>query len=82
MLKLPVGILSLTSVATFHNCISGDFIQRPKPGKQAGYSRSMFNSELSDAFASQTNFSDQFDVDTASSYFTIHYCHLLTNIPL
>ena len=55
-------------------CISHNFIQRPKPGKKkrrdfSGYSRSKFNSELSDALASQTNFSDQFDVDTAFSYF-------------
>ena len=55
-------------------CISHNFIQGPKPGKQkrrvfSGYSRSKFNSELSDALVSQTNFSDQFDVDTAFSYF-------------
>ena len=55
-------------------CISHNFIQRPKPGKQkrrdfSGYSRSKFNSELSDALVSQTNFSDQFDVDTAFSHF-------------
>ena len=54
-------------------CISHNFIQGPKPGKQkrrdfSGYS-SKFNSELSDALVSQTNFSDQFDVDTAFSYF-------------
>ena len=39
-------------------CISHNFIQRPKPGKQtrrdfSGYSRSKFNSELSDALVSQ-----------------------------
>ena len=55
-------------------CISHNFIQRPKCGKQkrrdfSGYSRSKFNFELSDALVSQTNFSDQFDVDTAFSYF-------------
>ena len=55
-------------------CISHNFIRRPKPGKQtrwdiSGYSRSKFNSELSDDLVSQTNFSDQFDVDTAFSYF-------------
>ena len=58
-------------------CISHNFIQGPKPGKQkrrdfSGYSRSKFNSELSDALVSQTNFSDQFDVDTAFSYFYIN----------
>ena len=63
---------------------SHNFIQRPKPGKQkrwdfSGYSRSKFNSELSDALASQTNFSDQFDVDTAFSYL---YNTLLANLLL
>ena len=46
-------------------CICHNFIQRPKPGKQK---RRDF-SELSDALVSQTNFSDQFDVNTAFSYF-------------
>ena len=55
-------------------CISHNFIRRPKPGKQkrrdfSGYSRSKFNSELSDALVSKTNFSDKSDVDTAFSYF-------------
>ena len=55
-------------------CISHNFIQRPKPVKQkrrnfSGYSKSKFNSELSNAFASQTNFNDQFDVDTAFYFF-------------
>ena len=55
-------------------CISHNFIQRPKLGKQkrrdfSNYSRSKFNSELSDALVSQTNFSDHFDVNTAFSYF-------------
>ena len=55
-------------------CISHNFIQRPKRGRQKrrdfpGSSRSKFNSELSDALVSQTNFSDKLDVDTAFSYF-------------
>ena len=75
MLKLPVGILSVTYVSDHFSqfCISHNFIHRPKPGKQkrrdfSGYSSSKFNSELPDALGSQTNFSDQFDVDTAFSY--------------
>ena len=68
------NIISDTSDHYSQFCISHNFIQRPKPGKQkrwdiSGYSRSKFNSELSDALVSQTNFSDQFDVDTAFSYF-------------
>ena len=76
MLKLPVGISDISDHYS-QFCISHNFIQRPKPGKQkrrdfSGYSRSKFNSELSDALVSQTNFSDQFDVDTAFSYFYIN----------
>ena len=68
------NIISDTSDHYLQFCISHNFIRRPKPGKQtrwdiSGYSRSKFNTELSDALASQTNFSDQFDVDTAFSYF-------------
>ena len=73
MLKLPVGI---SDKSDHHSqfCISDNSIQRPRPGKQkrrdfSGYSRSKFNSELSDALVSQTNSSDQFDVNTAFSYF-------------
>ena len=76
MLKLPVGISDISDHYS-QFCISHNFIQRPKPGKQtrwdfSGYSRSKFNSELSDDLVSQTNFSDQFDVDTAFSYFYIN----------
>ena len=68
------NIISDISDHSSQFCISHNFIQRPKPGKQtrwdfSGYSRSKFNSELSDDLVSQTNFSDQFDVDTAFSYF-------------
>ena len=73
MLKLPVGI---SDKRDHHSqfCISDNSIQRPRPGKQkrgdfSCYSRSKFNSELSDALVSQTNSSDQFDVNTAFSYF-------------
>ena len=76
MLKLPVGISDISDHYS-QFCICHNFIQRPKPGKQkrrgfSGCSRSKFNSELSDALVSQTNFSDQFDVDTAFSYFYIN----------
>ena len=76
MLKLPVGISDISDHYS-QFCISHNFIQRPKPGKQkrrdfSGCSRSKFNSELSDALVSQTNFSDQFDVATAFSYFYIN----------
>ena len=55
-------------------CNAHNFIQRPKPGKQKrrdfyGYSKSKFNYELSNTLASQTDFKEQFDVDTAFSYF-------------
>ena len=68
------NIISYISDHYSQFCISHNFIQRPKLGKQkrrdfSGYSSSKFNSELSGALVSQTNFSNQFDVDTAFSYF-------------
>ena len=49
--------------------------QKKKRRDFSDCSRSKFNSELSDALVSRTNFSDQVDVDTAFSYF---YNTLLT----
>ena len=74
MLKLRGNIISDISDHYSQFCISHNFIQGPKPGKQkrrdfSGFSRSKFNTEFSDALVRLTNFSDQFDVDTAFSYF-------------
>ena len=70
------NIISYISDHYSQFCISHNFIQRPKRGKQkrrnfSGYSRSKFNSELSNALVSQTNFSDQFGVDCRYSCFLL-----------
>ena len=76
MLKLPaVGILSLTEVITIHNPVFFTILfrgQNPESINAETFlvipgASSTLNSP--DALVSQTNFSDQFDVETAFSYF-------------